>query len=324
MIPPYTASVREAGHPAHRAERPSPAAWTTRSLLAWMSKAFAEKDLDSPRLCAEMLLAHVIGCDRLRLYMDADRPATALERDLLRGLVARALKHEPVQYLVGEGWFFSLPFVVDRRVLIPRPSSEVIVEAVLQHARAEPGFAPGGSVVFVDVCTGSGCIAVALLKNLPGARGAALDVSADALEVARANAVRHGVIERLDLLRGDLLAPLEGHPMGVQLHYLVANPPYIPDDEWESEDPATGVGRNVKGFEPELALRGGRDGMKHVKPLIDQGPRHLREGGLLMVEIAASTAEAVLALARDHPELRDARIEKDIEGLPRVLIARRG
>jgi release factor glutamine methyltransferase len=101
--------------------------WTTRKLLAWMSDAFVKKGIDSPRLCAELLLAHVIGCDRLRLYMDADRPATPLERDTLRDLVARALKHEPVQYLVGEAWFHGLPFHVDRRVLIPRPSSETLI-----------------------------------------------------------------------------------------------------------------------------------------------------------------------------------------------------
>lgn len=284
----------------------------------------AGKDVESPRLCAELLLAHVIGCDRLRLYMDADRPASAIERDLLRGLVGRALKHEPVQYLVGEAWFFSLPFHVDKRVLIPRPSTETIVEHALQIVRAEPGFAPGGGLVFADVCTGSGCIATALLKNLPGARGAATDISADALDVARANATRHGVSDRLDLLRGDLLDPLDGHPTGVQLHLLASNPPYIPDEEWESTDPAKAVGRNVKGFEPDAALRGGADGLRYVQPLIEHGPRHLREGGLLMVEIATSTAARVLDLAKANPSLRDAKVLPDHEGLARVLMARKG
>lgn len=300
-----------------------PQTWTTRALLTWMTQALAQKEIDSPRLCAELLLAHVIGCDRLRLYMDADRPASAIERDLLRSLVQRALKHEPVQYLVGEAWFFSLPFHVDKRVLIPRPCTETIVEHALQIVRAEPGFAAGGALVFADVCTGSGCIATALLKNLPAARGAATDLSADALEVARANATRHGVIDRLDLLRGDMLAPLDGHPTGVQLHVLASNPPYIPDDEWNSTDPEKAVGRNVKGFEPESALRGGPDGLRFVRPLIEHGPRHMREGGLLLVEIASSTANAVLELARASATLRDAKILPDHEGLPRVLMARR-
>lgn len=300
-----------------------PASWTTRALLAWMSRAFAAKEIDSPRLCAELLLAHVLGCDRLRLYMDADRPATPLERDHLRGLVGRALAHEPVQYLVGEAWFFSLPFHVDKRVLIPRPSTETIVEHVLQFVRAEPGFAPGGALTFADLCTGSGCIAVALLKNLPSARGAATDLSAGALEVARQNAKRHGVIDRLDLLEGDLLTPLSAHPGGHHLHVLISNPPYIPDHEWDSTDPAHAVGTNVKGFEPEMALRGGPDGLRFVKPLIEQGHERLRPGGMLLIEIAASTAGATLELARANPALTAAQILEDIEGLPRVLLARR-
>ena len=288
-----------------------------------MTRAFEGKGLDSPRLCAELLLSHVIGCERLKLYMDADRPASAIERDLLRSLVARALNHEPVQYLVGEAWFFSLAFHVDRRVLIPRPSSETIVEHLLQIVRAEPGFAPGGAMVFADVCTGSGCLAIALLKNLPNARAAATDLSPDALEVARANATRHAVIQRLDLLQGDLLAPLSAHPTGVRLDALISNPPYIPDHEWESDDPEKAVGKNVKGFEPEIALRGGTDGLRLVGPLIEHAPRHLREGGILLIEIAASTASSVLGLARGHTMLRDARILSDVEGLPRVLMARR-
>lgn len=283
-----------------------------------MAGAFREKAIDSPRLCAELLVAHVIGCERLRLYTEADRPASDLERDHLRSLVARALKHEPVQYLVNEAWFFSLPFRVDRRVLIPRPSSETIVENLLQTIRAEPGLAPGGSAVIADLCTGSGCLAVALLKNLPNARAIATDLSLEALEVARINAERHRVSDRLELLSGDLLAPLDGHPAAHALHAIVSNPPYIPDHEWASVAP------NVKDFEPESALRGGEDGMRFVRPLVERAPALLRPGGVLMVEIASCTADAALELARSHPMLRDARIIDDWEGLPRVLVARRG
>lgn len=298
--------------PAH-----TPRTWTTRSLLDWMAGAFTQRGLDSPRLCAELLLSHVIGCERLRLYMEADRPATPIERDLLRSLVTRALAHEPVQYLVGEGWFFSLPFHVDRRVLIPRPSTETIVEHALQVIRAEPGLAPGGHVAIADVCVGSGALAVALLKNLPGARAVAGDISRDALEVALLNAQRHGVADRLDLVEGDLLAPIASHPTGGGLHLLVSNPPYIPDHEWED------VPTNVKGFEPEIALRAGPDGLRFVRPLLQQGPALLRSGGILMVELATSTADEALALARSISTLRDAEILEDFEGLPRVVAARR-
>lgn len=318
-------------------------AWTTRRLLAWMAEAFTKKGLDSPRLMGELLVAHVIGCERLRLYMDPDRPATPLERDRLRDLVARALKHEPVQYLTGEAWFFSLPFKVRPGVFIPRPGTETIVQHVLQHARVEPGFggadagadAPegggrgadaGGSrptgqgVLFADLCTGSGCVAVALAKNMPMARGVAVDVSEAALETARANAARHGVADRLDFLHGDLLDALDQHPVARakgSLAFLVSNPPYIPDHEWAAVPP------NVREHEPESALRGGVDGLDFVRPLFARGPAFLRPGGLILVEVAESTAAMALELALANPELGNAAVLQDHEGLARVVVARK-
>lgn len=293
--------------------------WTTRKLLVWMSEAFTRNKLDSPRLFAELLMAHVLGCDRLKLYMDADRPASELERQTLRELVGRALKNEPVQYLVGEAWFYGMPLHVDRRVLVPRPSTETIVEQVLQHARAEPGFGgkSGEGVCLADIGTGSGAIALVLIKNMSEARALATDISADALEVARRNAQRHGLGDRVEFLKGDLLGALADHPAGMELHYLVSNPPYIPDNEWETVEP------NVKDFEPHHALRGGADGLKFVRPIVEGAPALIRAHGLLLVEIAAATAGAVLEMARAHPLLENARIEQDLEGHPRVLVARR-
>ncbi|MCC6970006.1 MAG: peptide chain release factor N(5)-glutamine methyltransferase [Phycisphaerales bacterium] len=296
--------------------------WTTRRLLSWMGEAFTKRGLDSPRLLAEMLVAHVLSCDRLKLYTDADRPASPLERESLRGLVGRALKHEPVQYLVGHAWFFGLQFHVDRRVLIPRPSTETIVEHVLQHARTQPGFGgpKGEGALVADICTGSGCIAVALLKHLTGARAVATDLSRGALDVALENAKKHGVSERLDLLEGDLLSPLDEYPPAAQrsaLHYLVSNPPYIPDHEWDAVEP------NVKEHEPHSALRGGADGMDLVRPIVKDGPAHLRAGGLLLIEVAHAHAKDVLELARAQAMLEDARILRDHEGFDRVVSARR-
>jgi release factor glutamine methyltransferase len=285
-----------------------------------MGTTFKGKGLDAPKLCAEMLLSHVLKCDRLRLYMDADRPASDDERAELRGLVTRALANEPVQYLVGEAWFFSMPFRVDRRVLIPRPCTEMIVEQVVQHARVTPRDVGGETPAVADVCTGSGCIAVALAKHLKGARVLATDVSAEAIALAGENAARHGVSERVEFARGDMLAPLLEHPMGSRLNYLVSNPPYIPDHEWN--DPKM-MGANVKGHEPEIALRGGADGLRFVGPIVKDGPARLLPGGLLLVEIASSTADSVLAMARENELLEGARIVSDLEGLPRMLAARR-
>lgn len=291
-----------------------------------MTKAFESKDLDSPRRMAEMLLAHVIGCDRLRLYMDTDRPATPIERETLRDLVRRAMNHEPIQYLVGEESFFGMGFHVDKRVLIPRPSTQTIVEEVLQHARKNPDDRTlrdsdaGVGMMIADVCTGSGCIAAALAKNLPGCRVVASDLSADALEVAQMNISRHDLDERVELVQGDLLQPIFAHPVAGQngaLHYLCSNPPYIPDHEWADIEP------NVKDHEPTMALRAERDGMQFVKPLIERGPKLLSRGGLLLIEIAACNAQKCLQLAKTHDLLTGQRIAKDSDGLERVLIATR-
>lgn len=288
--------------------------WTTRRLLAWMAEAFDAKNLDSPRFMAELLLAHVLGVDRLRLYMDPDRPAAPLELQTLRTLVRRALDHEPVQYLTGEAWFYGLRFKADRRALIPRPSTQTIVERVLHHARAT--HADGASLLIADVCTGSGCIAVTLLKRLPEARAVASDVSADALALAKENADLHGVSPRLELLKGDLLDPIDRHPVAgrnASLDYLVSNPPYIPDDEWADVEP------NVKDHEPERALRGGPDGMDLVRPLIEGAPPYVKPGGLVLVELAAKRAEDARALMAAHPRIAHARIIDDSDGLPRVV-----
>lgn len=292
--------------------------WTTRKLLAWMGEAFTAKDLDSPRLSAEILLAHVIGCDRLRLYMEADRPASPLERNKLRDLVKRALEHEPVQYLTGEAWFFGLPMHVDRRVLIPRPSTETIVEHVLQHARSQGHAGESGEgYLIADICTGSGCIAIALARQLRDARLIATDVSADALEIARRNAVRHEVLDRIDLLEGDLLAPLANHPTGGRdrsLNYLVANPPYIPDHEWAEVEP------NVKDHEPVGALRAGADGLAFVRPIAAEAPRFVRPGGLVLIEVATATIEQARSLLAAHAHIEHVDVLEDHEGLARVVV----
>lgn len=331
------------------ATQPQTEPWTTKRLLAWMSDAFTKKGIDSPRLCAEILLGHVLRMDRLKLYTSADRPAEPAELDQLRALAARALKHEPVQYLTGEAWFFGLPLHVSPAVLVPRPCTELIVEEVLSwvarhsvpsagqatttngHPQSEGESEPpplvgddlrkrnqqsaaarGGGLTIADVCTGSGCIAVGLAKRLPGARLVACDLSTDALAVARRNAERHEADARIDVRTGDLLSPLTDL-LGT-LDVLVANPPYIPDHEWNA------VPDNVRLYEPTMALRAGRDGLQFVRPIIDGARGVLKPGGLLLIEIAACTAPDALALA-NTAGLRDACILNDLEGLPRVLRA---
>ncbi len=284
--------------------------WTTRRLLTWTADYLERQNVDSPRLSAEMLLAHVLEVQRIKLYTDMDRPASPLERAAFRSLVERAAAHEPVQYLVGTASFFSLDFEVNRDVLIPRPSTETLVEHIIQRTRRTPGLA---TPVVADVCTGSGCIAIALAKNLPNAGIVATDLSAKALEVAKRNAAQHGVAERITFREGDLLEPLAE----MRCAFIAANPPYISDTEWEDVAP------NVSAYEPVAALRSGSDGLDHLRPLIAQAGAYLMEDGQLVAEIAASQKQAVLDLAADAPDLANPRVLADAEGYPRVLVADR-
>lgn len=286
--------------------------WSTRRLLLWTTQHFERRGIDSPRLSAEMLLAHVLGTTRLKLYMDPDRPATELERAAFRDLVERAGNHEPVDYLVGQAPFMSLLFKVDRSVLIPRPSTETLVEHVIQHCRRTPGFA---APLIADVGTGSGATAIALAKHIEGSRVIATDIAEESLAIARENAAAHGVADRIDFRLGSLLEPLRG--LGERLRYLVSNPPYIPDNEWPDVAP------NVKDYEPHRALRGGADGLDLVRPLIEHGPELLDTPAQVVIEIAASQKVAALALAGSNPLLTSAIVLPDHESLPRVLVADR-
>jgi len=281
--------------------------WTTRRLLAWTSEYFAHKGVDSPRLAAEMLLAHVLGVPRLKLFMDPDRPASELERAAFRGLVERAAAQEPVDYLVGEAPFFSMMLTVTPAVLIPRPSTETLVEHVVQHSRRTPGFS---SPLIFEIGTGSGAVAVALAKHIRGCHVVATDMSGEALAVAQYNAQRQGVTDRVDFVEGDLLEALAGNQ---QCQYLVSNPPYISDAEWAQ------VASNVKDYEPHEALRGGVDGLKFIRMIMAGAHDHVAQPGQLVLEVAASQKDVVLKMAQEQA-FTNTHVLVDHERLPRVLV----
>lgn len=310
--------------------------WTTRRLLSWVTQYFEKHGIDSPRLSAEILLAHVLKCERLHLYMEVDRPSSDDELKELHSLVARAARHEPIAYLIGDSWFFGLQFQVTRDTLIPRPSTETIVEQVLQHYRQKNindttinnreetessqinSTCTNPHITIVDIGTGSGVIAVTLAKHIENVRILATDISEAALQVARANALTHKVNTNIEFIQGSLLEPLRNIPVILgDIDYLVSNPPYISDKEWEAVAP------NVTDYEPTSALRGGQDGLDYIKPLLLMGPEYLRIGGQLLIEIADSQVDPVLELARQNSLLGDWHILDDFEGLPRVLAATR-
>jgi release factor glutamine methyltransferase len=242
--------------------------WTSLKVLTWTAARFSERGLASPRLDAEVLLAHVLGTTRVQLYTGFDKPLGDDELARYRELIKRRLGGEPVAYLVGEQEFWSMALHVDAHVLIPRPDSETLVEVGLRHARARP---PGLKIA--DVCTGSGAVALALAKELPDAEVWASDVSPGALAVARRNAARHG-LERVHLVEGDLLAPLRA---AAPFDLIVANPPYLPAGDLATLAPE--VQR-----EPHLALVAGPTGLELADPLITGARDLLAPGGRLALE----------------------------------------
>jgi len=296
----------EAKRPMTEAEAP----WTTRRLLRWMMSHFESRGIDSPRVCAEMLLASTIGCERLALYMDQDRVASDPERARLREFVRRIVAHEPVQYVVGEAWFFSRPFHVSTATLIPRPSTERLVEEAISFLR--DGSASPRRVL--DLCTGTGCIAL----SMASARGVTAEVLATdcepaAIELATRNAARHRCTA-VSFAVGDLYDAVEP---GACFDLITANPPYVSDSEWQALEP------NVRLHEPPRALRGGADGLDLVRRVIAEAPARLVPGGMLLVEIGHAHRAQALALATGTAGLRDAEVLKDHEDLDRVLRVRR-
>jgi release factor glutamine methyltransferase len=275
--------------------------WTPLKLIAWTQGYFARAGVDAPRLTAEVLLAHALGCDRVRLYLDFDKPLGGQELERYRALVRRRADGEPTAWLTGVREFHGRPFASDARALVPRPETELLVEAALS-ALPEGGAA-------LDLCTGTGCVALTLALERPGARVVAVDLSEDALALARENAARLGAA--VELLRGDLFAPLAP---GARFHLVVANPPYVPTGE------LAGLPREVR-REPRLALDGGPDGLALARRIVAGAPTWLLPGGTLALEMHESHAEALPALCR-AAGFASAEARRDLAGLPRLCVAR--
>jgi len=260
-----------------------------------------ESGSPSARLDAEVLLAHCLGLKRVDLYIHPERPLTPAEEGAWHTLLERRAQREPVSYLLGKKEFFGLSFSVDRRVLIPRPETELLVERALVWAqgRRETGLR------IADIGTGSGCIAVSLARHLAHSQIDATDISPAALEVALENCRRHGVEGRVRLLSGDLCAPLPG-----AVDLLLANPPYT---VWSS------LPLGITDYEPRVALDGGADGLDLYRRLLPLLPAHVRPGGVALLEIGDGQAKALRALGRELLPGVPLQIWPDYAGLMRVV-----
>jgi release factor glutamine methyltransferase len=274
--------------------------WTVLDVIRWTAARFAERGLASPRLDAELIVAHVLALPRVQLYVQFDRPLSATELADIRALIKRRQAGESVAYLVGKKEFWGFELTVDARVLVPRPDTETLVEEA--RARLEGLEAPR----VADVGTGSGALAVTLAKLRPDASVFASDVSGAALEVARGNAER--LAAAVTFLEGDLAEPLIAH---APFALIVANLPYIPSADLAALPPEVRA-------EPALALDGGADGLGLVRRLIEAAPALLAAGGVLALEIGAGQAPATAALlaAAGFVEVR---ARPDLAGVDRVV-----
>lgn len=279
--------------------------WTIRRVLEWTRQHFEKQQVDDPRLTAEILLGHVLCLPRVKLYMDLDRPLSKEELATYRGLIQRRIAFEPTQYLVGFREFYGRRFSVDPRVLIPRSETELLVEAVLRAVKKD---APSR---VLDVCTGSGCIAVTIAAERPQASVWATDLMPGALEVARKNAEAHQVDGRVTFFQGDLLAPV---PAGTTFEVIVSNPPYV-----KTGDLAT-LQREVQ-QEPREALDGGPEGVTLIARLITDALPRLKPGGLLAMEIGEDEGTAVRELLT-RAGYHDVKIEKDLARHERLALGR--
>ncbi|MBM4466146.1 MAG: peptide chain release factor N(5)-glutamine methyltransferase [Chloroflexi bacterium] len=278
---------------------------TLQNALHWGEQNLTQSALDSPRLDAEILLAHALGMTITQLHAHPQSQLSSAALAFYLQLIERRARHEPVAYIVGQKEFYGLDFFVDNRVLIPRPETELLVELSVEMAQAR------SLRLIADVGTGCGAIAVSLAVHLPQALVYATDASPAALEVAVCNCRRHGVEDRVRLLHGHLLEPL---PEPVDL--IVANLPYVSQAEWAQLPP------EISRYEPREALNGGRDGLDHIRRLLAQAGRYLKPGGVVLLEIGATQGPAVVALARHHFPAARVEIAQDYAGLDRIVMVK--
>jgi release factor glutamine methyltransferase len=284
--------------------------WTIQKLLTWVTEYLTQKGVDAPRLSAELLLSHVLGLKRIELYTQYNRVVPQEQLVQLRGLVRRAGEHEPVAYLVGRTEFYSLEVEVTPDCLIPRPETELLVQQSIELLRKRTG--PHD---VCDLCTGCGIVAVAIARNVPDAKVLATDLSEAALAVAARNVEKHQVQDRIELRHGDLFDPLV--PRLDQFDLIACNPPYVSAAEYETLD------RNVRDYEPRLALYAGRDGLDVYRRIVPKVDQFLKPDGVLLLEIGYQQGPAVRELLEGTGAFAPIRIDKDLQGHDRVVTAQR-
>jgi release factor glutamine methyltransferase len=272
--------------------------------LRYGTERLQAASIESPEREAASLLKYILRCDAAFLYAHSDQRLDAVQSILFKAVVKRRAGHEPLQYITGVQEFFGLEFDVTRDVLIPRPETEVLVEAAIDKLKYLP--APR----FCEIGVGSGCNSISILKKLANVSAIGVDISDAALKIAIKNAEKHSVNERLDLHISNLFDKVDEYVFDA----IVSNPPYIPTNDIDA------LQEEVRSFEPRAALEGGPDGLDIVKRIIEDAPKHLKTGGLLLIEIGWDQSERVAAML-DNEIWKDVEFLPDLQGIPRILRA---
>ncbi len=285
--------------------------WTIKNLLDWLVPYFSEHELESPRLMAEILLSHVLDMQRIELYTRFDQIVNQRLLTDLRVLVKRAASHEPIQYLTGKAWFYSLPLTVNSSVLIPRPETELLVEKATDYLRL-----CDKAAYVLDLCTGSGCVPIAIAKNTVNTEFVGVDISEDAVKVADINVKAHNLSDRIKLLKGDLFEPInEDLDQGCKFDLITANPPYVTSGEYE------GLDANVKNYEPAEALMAGDDGLDVYSKIASDIVDFLKPDSAVILETSPATAESAAELLNSTGFFAEIKLEKDRAGQERLIQA---
>lgn len=290
-----------------------PAVWRIVDLIQWGSEYFTKNRIQQPRLSMELIIGKILEIKRLDLYLQFDRPLDAGQLAKVKELVQKRVKHVPIQYLLGQWDFYGLPFSVSEHVLIPRPETEILVESVLKALKKD---GINASTYGLDLGTGSGNIAIAMMAQLPESRCIAVDISLEALGQARLNAEKNGVSEKIEFRQGDWFEALGATSEARLLDWIVSNPPYIASGEWAS------LPDEVRLYEPKLALLAGEKGLDCLEAIVAGAAMRLKAGGWLALEIGEGQAPAVRALLDSSGAFGFSEAVKDNNGTDRIILAK--
>lgn len=286
--------------------------WTVGRILKWTENYFKEKGIESPRLDAEVLLAHVLKQERIYLYVHFDEPMEAEELAAYRECIKKRVMHVPVAHILGEKEFMGLTFKVTADTLVPRPDTEILVQAAVDRLRSLQESGAGAEKLHIaDIGTGTGAICLSVLHYLEGTMADTVDISPAARAVAEENAEALDLKDRVTFHTGDLLQPLQGMTFAA----ILSNPPYIPEKDIEALAP------EVRLKEPHTALSGGKDGLDFYRRLAKDAPAMLTDGGFMALEVGIHQAEDVAKLAKANPLITETEILPDYAGIDRVVVA---